>query len=347
MRRTSMRSGSAKSTALLLLAATGWLVSTAEKPAYALDVVRFGNSSNTLNAAPVLLADVVPSIFEKHGIKLEITDFRGSANNCVAAVLGGSVDMCMVANSTANDAIAEGADLKLIVEMTRPMSELFLSAKTVQRLGVSPSAPIEDRLRALKGLRISTTGPGTPHTIYLTEMLKTVGSSMNDLKYNVLTDPIAMMEGVRHDQIDGAMWSVGALGGLLQDKSGVRWISMTRGDSKALMNSPFVGLYAPSAWVAKNPDLAARLSRGFVDAISRLRSDPVNSSKLIKAKFFPNLDQPIWDDAYEQIVPAFFQEANVTKSNWDELLKLQQSYTHKDYGRVEFEKVVLPQAQGK
>jgi NitT/TauT family transport system substrate-binding protein len=313
--------------------------------ASALDTVRFGNSSNTLNASPLLLADVAPEIFAKHNIKLEITDFRGSAPNCVASVIGGSVDMCMVANSTANDAIAEGANLKLIVETTRPMSELFLSEKIVQSTGVSPKAPVEDRLRALKGLRISTTGPGTPHTIYLTEMLKTVGSSMADLKYNILTDPIAMMEGIRHGQIDGAMWSVGALGDLLQDKAGVRWISLTQGDSKQLIETPFVGVYAPTGWIEKNADVAARLQRGFIDAIARMHADPARSSELIKAKFFPALDRAIWDDAYQQILPAFFGQANVTRSAWNELLKLQEGYTHKNYDLVQFDKVVMPQAQ--
>ena len=143
------------------------------------------------------------------------------------------------------------------------------------------------------------------------------------------------------------MWSVGALGGLLQDRAGVRWISMTQGDAKDLRNSPFVGIYATTAWIEKNPDLVRRLSAAYVDAIARLKTDTANASKLIKAKFFPDLDQAIWDDAFQQVVPAFFDDAKVSRADWEALLKLQKQYTGKDYARAAYDKVVLPQAQAK
>lgn len=307
--------------------------------------MKIGTSSNTLNAGPLLLANTMPEIFGARGMKLEVVDFRGSAANCVTAVISRAVDLCMVGHTTANDAIAEGAAMKVLAVTTRPMSEIFVSAKTVAKLGLPPQSSANDRLRALKGLRIVSSGPGSTHWTYLGVMMERVGMTIKDVNFTTLIDPIAMMQSVRNNQIDGAMWSVGSLGALLSDKAGVRWISMTRGDAPELNDVPFVGVYALTSWVEKNGELAAKAHAAFVDATDRMKKEPATASKAIKAKYYPDLDQAVWDDAFSNALPAFFDGAKVPKAGWDKLLQLQAKNTKKDYANVAFEKVVLPAAR--
>lgn len=314
-------------------------------PAAAQVQLKIGNSSNTLNAGPLLLATTAPEIFGSRGIKMELVDFRGSAANCVTGVISRAVDMCMVGHATANDAVAEGAPLRVLAVTTLTMSELFLSAKTVDRLGVSPQASAHDRLRALKGLRIVSSGPGSTHWTYLSAMLRGVNMTIKDVNFTTLVDPIAMMQGIRNNQIDGAVWSVGSLGGLLSDKSGVRWLSTTRGDAPELNGVPFIGIYALAAFVDKNPDIVAKTHAAMVDAIDRIKKDPATSSRLIKAKYYPDLDQRVWDDAFANASPAFIDGAKVTKAGWDKGIALQAANTGKNYANAAYEKLILPQAR--
>lgn len=314
-------------------------------PASAEDLVKIGTASTTVVHAPLNMMVVDPSIPAKHNLKLEVTDLRGNSANCIAALLSGAIDLCQVGTTTGTDAIAEGANLKAVAVITGPINELILSAKTVAKLGVKPDAPVEDRLRALKGLRIVSSAPGTAHYTTLTAMLKIVGLKPEDLKFRTLTDVTAMMESIRNDQIDGAMWSIGSLGGIITDKSGVRWISMAKGDVRDLATLPYVTVYARADWVEKNPSVAQRIHDGYADAIERLKNNPGNASTLIKAKYFPELDQALWDDGFEQARGSFFAGAKGYREGWQRFLDLQAADTGKNYAPSAFEKAVMPYAR--
>jgi ABC-type nitrate/sulfonate/bicarbonate transport system substrate-binding protein len=310
-----------------------------------LTLVKIANVSTTVSFAPLLLADVVPEIFAKQGIKTEISDLRGSSPNCVAAVLSRAVDACYVGNQSPNNAIVEGAPLRLVAETTRPASELFLSDATIAKLGVSPTASTADRLRALKGLKIGTSAPGTTHYTFLSAMLQAVGMKISDVQMVTVTDPVAMVESVRNNQINGAMWSPGSLGNLTVNGGGKRWASTLTGDAPMLEDQPFIGLYVHQAFLDKNPTIGARLHAAFAEAVRRVKQDPENSSRLIKAKFFPDADKKVWDDAFAQTNKAFIDGAKVTRAGWEKLLKLQTEDTKKDYSKAAYELVVLPVAR--
>ena len=311
----------------------------------ALTPIKIANVSTTVPFAPLLLADVAPEIFTKHGIKAEISDLRGSSPNCVAAVLSRAVDACFVGNQTPNNAIAEGAPLKLVAETTRPASELFLSDATIAKLGVSPAASTAERLRGLKGLKIGTSAPGTTHYTFLSAMLQAVGMKISDVQMVTITDPVAMVESVRNNQINGAMWSPGSLGNLMVKGGGKRWASTLSGDAPMLEDQPFLGLYVHQAFLDKNPTIGARLNAAMADAVRRVKQDPENSSRLIKAKFFPDMDKKLWDDAFLTTNKAFIDGAKVTRAGWEKLLKLQAEDTNKDYSKAAYNLVVVPAAR--
>lgn len=332
-------------TLLWALAVCMFLGAAGAQTAMAQQTVRYGTAGTSLSHAPPLVAGVAPEVFASHGIRLELTDFRGNSSNCITAVISGAIDVCQVGTTSGTDAIAEGANLKAIAITTRQTSEIILSAKTVAALGVRPDAPIDDRLRALKGLRIVTTAPGTASYVIFGVMLKRVGLSPADIKFRTLGEPIAMMESIRHDQIDGAVFGAGALSGVLMDKAGVRWISVPRGDVPELRGVPFVTAYAKAVWVDANAALVSRLHGALSDAITALKKEPARYSKLLKARYAPDLEQALWDDSYQQSMLSLLDGAKAPGDGWAALLKMQSESSKKDYSRAAFDKVVVPAAQ--
>src|SRR5690606_1903996 len=97
-------------------------------------------------------------------------------------------------------------------------------------------------------------------------------------QYQTLTDANAMVESMRNDRIDAAMWSVGPLSNLLQDGTGVRWISIGRGYIPALAEIPYVSLFARADWVDQNPDLAKRVHDAYAATTKRIQEDPKGAS---------------------------------------------------------------------
>lgn len=305
--------------------------------AQAADTIRFGLATNSVIVAPFLLSTVEPGLFGKQNIKLEPTYFQGKSANCIAALIGKSIDMCSVGTTTGTDAIAEGAKLKAIGFFAGPINELILSKKTVEKLGVSPTAPIEARIKALDGLRIISAAPGSAHYTTLNMMLEQVGLSIKNLKYQALGDTTAMMQAIKNDQVDGALWSAGALGGLLASGDGVRWISVPRGDLPAQTVLPYNAIFANADWIAANPELVTRFQAGYADAVKAVKSNPEDASKKIKAAFFPDLDQAIWDDGFKQTLPVLFDGGKAPRAGWDLWLKLQAANTGKNYAPAAYD----------
>lgn len=314
--------------------------------AVAQTTVKYGVAAVSVSYASTLIGGAAPEVFAKHGIKLEITDFRGNSNNCVAAVISGAVDVCQVGASTVSDAVAEGGDFRIVAVTTGPLSELVLSAKAAAKLGgVTATSPVDDRLRALKGLRIVTTGPGAPHYLALDASLRRVGMTMGDLKFRTLTDTVAMIEGIRNDQIDGAMWTVGVLSPVITDKSGLRWINLAAGDIPEISPVPYVVTMASNGWISKNAATVTRLRAALNEAVDLMNKEPAKYSALIKAKYFPQLDQGAWDEGFRLTLPVFFKGSTIPKSGWDYLLKLQAATSNKDYTKAAYDKILIPEAQ--
>jgi len=294
---------------------------------------------------PIALAAADPSIFATHGLDLQVTDLRGASPNCIAALLSRSADLCQVGTTTGTDAIAEGADLVAIVAVSGPSGEVILSDDKVAELGISPDAPADERIRALEGLNISTAAPGSALYTLGDAMLGTVDLSWNDLNYRTLGEVPAMIEAIRNNQLDGSFWVFGSLAQLLVDGEGVRWISLARGDVEEYDGLPFVAVFARREWVEENPERVAAVQAAYSDAIDRLIDDPEASSAAIKAEFFPDMDQALWDDGYEQATNAFLRGGATTEVLWQRLLDLQTTTSEKDYGPASFDNVVIGAAR--
>lgn len=329
--------------ALGVLALTGVL---ATPDTSAQTTIKYGVTALTVSYAPTLLGGAVPETYAKHGIALDITDFRGNTNNCVAAVLSGAVEVCQVGASSMSDAIAEGGDFKIIALTTGPLGEFVLSAKAVSAMGgVNASSPLNNKLRAMKGLRIVTSGVGTPHYLAMEAALQRAGLGVSDLKFRTLYDPVAIMEGIRNDQIDGALYTVGGLSQVLADKSGVRWINMAAGEIPEVNPLPYVVTMGLTSWIAKNGQTVTRLRAAMSEAVELINKDPAKYSAAIKAKYFPQLNQAIWDDSFKLVTPSFFKGATAPRAGWDYMLKMQAASTKKDYSRASYERAIIPEAQ--
>lgn len=313
--------------------------------AHAQDTIRWGNiSAAALSHMPSVILELDPEIAARHDLKIEIVDFRGGNSNCIAALVAKSVDVCQNGLSSGMHAIAEGATLKAFSGVSGQYVEIVLSDDTVKRIGVGPDAPVQQRLAALKGLEIASGPPSTTIYYMLQGMLEQAQMKVSDLKMRALVDPVAMIEGVRNNQFDGAMWAVGSLGPTIADGSGVRYLLMSR-DFPNIAQYAAVAAFANTDWLAANPELAKRARAALSDAIKAAKADPAKYSKLLKDKYQPGLDQAIWDDAYEQALAIYIDDVSVSRAAWNFWLDRMAADTKKDYANATYEKSVWSGAQ--
>ena len=107
----------------------------------------------------------------------------------------------------------------LMNTITRPAFVLVLSKKAVAKLGVSPNAPLAERAKALKGLKIALSGLNNVSHTFLNYALAKGGLKQSDIQI-VKTAPPSMYAALKKGDVDG-FWANG-MGAETAIRAGVR-----------------------------------------------------------------------------------------------------------------------------
>jgi len=265
--------------------------------------------------APMLELD--EEIQARHGIDFETVNFQGNIQACMALAISGEVNVCQTGPTIGMNAIAQGADLRGIMMMIGQTTEFVMSTETIERLGVSPDAPLEDRIRAMQGLTIAGPGPGTSMHMIADNLMARVGLSVDDLTYQPLTDLAAMNASIGRGRIDMATWSLGGLSPSLNDGTAQIWISLARGDVPDLATLPNVASFGRTAWIEENRELLQRVQAAFVDVVDALRADPIGYGSAFKNAYLEALPQEVWEHDIVATIPAYIADMEGKCEDWD------------------------------
>lgn len=310
--------------------------------------IRVGYSTLFNTGFHLYMGEVAPEIYEKHGIKLVPVDMKANAANCIAAMFAGDVDMCSVSTPSGTFATVEGAPLKAVAVLQGPLTQLYLSKAAAEKTGVSPEAPPKERLRGIKGLDLVTSAPGTLYYNILEQMLRDVGLSVSDVRYRTLVDQVAMKEGLSNGTFQAVLWSAGAFADLEKSGAVLNWVSVPGGDLPELAALPTVTVFTLDKWLEAHPGKAEDLHAAFVDVIATLKAEPAKYSGLIKAKNYPDMNQVVWDNAFDHGLAVLWDKGTVAEKGWSDLVAMQKANNpDKDFSSVEWSKIVLPVAQAK
>jgi len=289
--------------------------------------------------APLL--DMDKEVQAKHNIEIELTDFNGGGTNCIAAVLAEAVDVCQNGSTIGMNAIAQGADLKGFMQQAGQIVEITLAKSVIEKTGIGPEAPIEDRVKALKGLRIASPGPGTTNYYMIQDILAAGGLSLQDIQFQPLTDIQAMNASLMNGRVDAGFWSVGGMSPSQADGSGVRFIGLAAGDFPELRDAPNIAVFAASAYVEANKEQLRRVQLAFIDVVAKLKADPVGYTQAFKDRYLPELPQETWEKDVPLIAAAFYDDAEGTKEGWEFWVTRFSQDTTQDYSAAAYDKAYV------
>jgi NitT/TauT family transport system substrate-binding protein len=309
-------------------------------------VIRVGYSTFFNTGFHLYMAEVEPALYTSHGIELVPVDMRANAANCIAAMLAGDVDLCSISTPSGIFASIEGADLRATAVLQGPLAQIYLTGAAASATGVSPDAPVADRIAAMRGISLVTAAPGTLYYNIVAQMMRSVDLSMDDLQYRTLVDQVAMREGLVNGAFDAALWSAGAFADLEVSGDVVGWISVPNGDVPEMAALPTVTVFAPQSWVDANPGIADNLHAAFVDVIAALRAEPERYSAEIKARNFPEMPQVVWDSAFAAGLAGLWETAQVSEAGWTAIVDMQRANNpNANFDTAGFASMVLPAAR--
>ena len=326
-----------------LMAATALAATpaSAQTPAPAkLRPVHFISSDPTLTSAMVYI--VKSKGFDKaHGIDIDITRTGNSSTLQIDAVVAGQATFGAPGTLTALQAIREGADLRIIASISNNQLAAVLSNDAMKKAGIPPTAPIADRIRAMKGMTIAVNPVGATYYQMFRAYLKQYGINPdNDVKLVPLGDPTAMLTGLGYGRYDAMVTASGIVEQAIGLKTAQLWFNGARGDLPDADSTLVCIVVARGDTVEKHPEDVDAMRAALADALKYVRDEHDAAGKMLKTEYFPKFDPEVWEVVWNTATNAFPTNLSFSEKAFKYWVendpKGAESYKHIEYKKVAY-----------
>ena len=141
--------------------------------------------------------------------------------------------------------------------------------RPTNRIVVNPNSPIQS-VRDLKGKRVGVNDLGSGGVIYLRVRLKEAGMSMNEVQLLSVGYGTPSFEALKNKSVDAEVSFTGGIARQQIAGYAVRILPLT----PAEMDQYSYNLFATQSFIAKNPDVIAKLGRATAKATVFLMTNP-------------------------------------------------------------------------
>ncbi len=295
-----------------LLALAAVIVLALISPARAQDKVVFAFGSESLIFLPWYVAET-KGYFKDQGIKPELVVMKGGPLAMTATlagdadILGSGIELNITTHEKNRKITAIAA---LVTQLT---TQIIAQAEVGKKANVTADSPAPERLKALKGLKVGITGPGSSTDRFLRFLVKSSGMDPErDVTIIPLGASAPILAAFQQKRIDAFVFSSPTAERAMLEMGGFPLVNLGKGEFEPLRDFLYNSLSATPEWLAKNGDKAVRVVRAIQAALTLIHEKPEEAKAAGKA-YFPKLDQKIYDAAFVQSRPAYPKTPHITK----------------------------------
>ncbi|HEX4818056.1 MAG TPA: ABC transporter substrate-binding protein, partial [Nonomuraea sp.] len=202
-------------------------------------------------------------MFAKEGLTVEIVEVE-SGNDSMAALASGQAQYADVGFEDLAELSTAGDDSVVMAHdiLNRVTLTLVMRKEVAERKRVTAASPLQDRLRALQGLRIGITSPGSPTDTYMRYYLGSVGlDPERDVELVPLGGGSALLAALEKGQIDAYHLSPPTPYVAAEKGFGVVLVDGPKGEVPELDRFDYTAWATSRQWAEENADTAAAFSR--------------------------------------------------------------------------------------
>jgi len=253
--------------------------------------------------------------FVEEGVNMK-TVVASTAQAALAMVSTGDAAYYLSTPTAGARAAAQGARIQNCgALMTQNPTNIVVSAAMAKKLNITTNSKlsIEQRIALLKGMRLAAHTPGSSPDLTLKYMLTRSGMNPErDVQILPITQD-AILAALERDRIDGFAYSSPLADAAVVRYGAVKLISLASGDFKPLAGQLSISMVCNRDWVEKQPDASAAVLRAYWRAMKLMKSDPA-SARTAARKAFPNLEDAIFNAAFETNLAAFPDSPTITRT---------------------------------
>jgi NitT/TauT family transport system substrate-binding protein len=250
--------------------------------AFALDKVRLGKAVPNSFAFSATEVGIEAKIFEKEGIEIEVTSFRGDAQ-LQQALAAGSLDVGL-GSGPGLGFRAKGAPAIGVAAMYGPPANLAL---------VLPFDTPVKSVRDLKGKRVGVTTAGSLTDWLVRELSRQQGWGSDGIQILALGQMQARLAAIQRGELDGMV--IEAASGYELEEAGKARNFLLFGDIAKDFYTHVI--FATDDMIEKRPDLLRRFLRGWFSTVAFMRANKdfvvATTARTIEVK--PGIASRIYD----------------------------------------------------
>ena len=237
--------------------------------------------------------------FDKSGLDVNITSTGRGVNT--SALLSGNADILLGAPDQTIKVQVQNQPVKLIAGLVNKYaSNIVVKKDILDKLGVDESSPFEAKAKALKGLKMGTTGPGAGPDNLLRYMMTQVGlepdkeAELTPLQGGGTGILAAMERGV----IDGFCLSSPTSDIAIAKFGGAYLFNMAKNPPPELNDYLYISVAVSEEAIKTKRETLVNYVKGLAMAQQAINADPA-AFKTWSQEWFKGLDPAVFEKAFD------------------------------------------------
>jgi NitT/TauT family transport system substrate-binding protein len=257
------------------------------------------------------------------GIEAEMVR-AGGGTKSLAAVAGGDAHFNIGAPASAFRARSKGSDVMMIAPaISQYTDNITMSDAWAKKNGLTPASSYEDKLKALKGMKLAVSSVGGGADQLVRFLAKQAGINPDrDITITAISEGANMIAAMSRGRIDGFVIPPPTGEDAIRNHGAQPMFTTGRGEVKALDGFVYIGVIARESWLTKNRDIAVRFLKGQQRALNLIH-DPAKTNAArdaVRAKYHDRTDPEMFNLIWSSAEPSYPKTVEVNQSMVDRIV---------------------------
>lgn len=268
-----------------------------------------------LSMTPVYLAQA-KGFFSGEGLDVDVTSTGGGGPD-IRALIAGEVDFSFTTGDNVILAYQEG---KPLVMVASALNRLFINwaihKEAAKAQGITETSPLEQKLKALKGLTVGVTNPAALTSHLAHYVIRRAGYvPQQDVKVIAIGAGPTWLAAVENRKVDAALTAPPVPETAISRGFALMFINNTKGEDPSISEFLMENLIARPETLKKDPDLVRKMVRALVKANQwALSSTPEQVADALRATF-GKTDPAIHLSGVRAVLPTLSKDGRTTEKS--------------------------------
>ncbi|MBI2862801.1 MAG: ABC transporter substrate-binding protein [Chloroflexi bacterium] len=293
-------------------------------------------SSTGLTFGPVWVAQS-KGYFREEGLDIDVT-ITGAGTKSLAAAVGKSADVGLVAAPDVLSAVAQGQPVQTFgVISTRSPQELTMRKDVAASKGVTPKSSLEEKAKALKGLRLAASTPGSATDLDLRFLLTKYNIDPErevEITYIALQN---MLPALQQGAIDVMTKSPPDSTLAVKEGFGVILVSFLGGDVPEVNDNLYVMAVSHKDVIASRSEVVEAFTRALWRGEKLIQENRNDAIDVLHKETSADMDRDLFRQVFDAYYPTYPPSPAVTEKNFQATVGYRDKTSKEPLPSIKFE----------